>query len=480
MKNFDFDVTTVSGKTVPRNRCRYINKQYYEINVDCFFMEDDRWHRINNGKIAIDFETNRYVLIERTNLREGIVAINPDGTTQMGFFSPNIAKNVTFNNYHCLSEDILQDIPVIEKISSGELYSKNFKNFTKSDLLKFSNKGIGNRYSFRLAYSASDQLDYFTDLYERYNKTPKHIICRFSKELGNTSFGFEIETSNGFIPEHKVSKVGLIPLRDGSLRHDGLEPFEFTTIPLRGNEGINNMIDIMELIKKYTEISHQCALHVHIGGYTQSEEYVVGFHRLLLRIQDEIYSMFPSNYMFTSENGFKQKDYCSPIKNIRLNMQDSPKNNFLKIYDHLSEGNGSFKGFGVTNHPLDRENRQKWNLHARYRIANLIPFIWGKSGTVEWRCHPPTQNSVKILNWLFIVNGIQKFVEKHVTELSKGCALDSFSLLYIMKDVYSPELADKLINYIEWRKEYMKNMDRIGDEELKNDLAPIAPHMSVL
>ena len=79
MKNSkDFLVTTVSGDEIPRNKCRYISKQYYQIKKDCFFMPDSRWHRLNNGKIEYDHEVSTYVLIDRANLTEGIVGVDSD------------------------------------------------------------------------------------------------------------------------------------------------------------------------------------------------------------------------------------------------------------------------------------------------------------------------------------------------------------------------------------------------------------------
>ena len=56
-------VETISGNVVPRNKCRRINGNYYEINKDCFLMTDGKYHRIDNGKIEFDHETNKYVLI---------------------------------------------------------------------------------------------------------------------------------------------------------------------------------------------------------------------------------------------------------------------------------------------------------------------------------------------------------------------------------------------------------------------------------
>lgn len=290
----------------------------------------------------------------------------------------------------------------------------------------------------------------------------------------------EFETSNGFIPERKLYKNGLIPLRDGSLEHDGFRPFEFTTVPLSGDRGINTVKDISELLKKYTEISSNCSLHIHIGGYKPSYEYVVGLYRLMHKIQDEIFTLFPSNYKYTSENGFKAKDYCPPLKAIRLLKGSTPEENFTRIYDYYCEGYEPFKGFGVTNHPSDRGNQRKWGVRSRYYLLNIVPFIWGNSGTLEWRCHLPTQNIDKIINWLFISNGVLKYVEKYANALADFMPLTNVDLNHIMMDVYSAHLASKLINYTDWRKDYMQSIDPRGEKEIVNDLEPIPANCRIL
>ena len=471
----EFTVTTVSGNVVPRSRCRFIKKEYYEMNVDCFFMSDSHWHRINNGQIAFDNETQKWVLIEDVYLHDGVIGIDKNNEPIYGKFSPNPLKNVKMNGTMCISDDIPIGLGMVEELATGDYWSpaklgKGFNN----------RKAIGSRYSFDLSYSAGPKIKSFTESYEDgYKMKPLYTIKpKFSHELGSTSFGFEVETADGMIAERHCYRNGLIPLRDGSLRHDGIEPFEYTTIPLSGEKGLYTMLDVCDLLNKYTEIGKMCALHLHIGGYKQSKEFVVALHRVMLRIQDEIFEMFPSNYKYTSENGFKAKDYCVPIKNIRLLKSNTVDQNFEVLYNFYSGGNGSFKGFGACNHPLDRENRQKWQISQRYYLENIVPFIWGGSGTVEWRCHVPTKNPHKMLNWLYICNAIMAYVEKNKDDIANWGDLRSVNLEHIMKSVYSEACATELIGYVEWRKNYMKDMDAHGDKELEEDL--LTPPYSVL
>ena len=113
-----------------------------------------------------------------------------------------------------------------------------------------------------------------------------------------------------------------------------------------------------------------------------------------------------------------------------------------------------------------------------YKICNCIPLIWGKSSTCEWRVHTPTQNIHKVLNWLFICNAIEKYAYDNQDEIANFSDLRNLTLESVLKSVYSPDLASILINYIQWRKDYMLQNDATGSQELADDL--VDPPFSVL
>ena len=45
-------IITFDGTPAVRTNCRKIKNEFYEINRQCFKMSDDKWHRINNGKVV--------------------------------------------------------------------------------------------------------------------------------------------------------------------------------------------------------------------------------------------------------------------------------------------------------------------------------------------------------------------------------------------------------------------------------------------
>ena len=471
-------VETVSGNRVARSKCRRINDKYYEINKECFLMSDGKYHRIDNGKIEFDHETNKYVLISEVDLIEGYVGVDSEGKPKMGYFSPNEVKNVSVVNFSipssikCISEDVAHKCGFEEDLGNGT-FVYDFSMLSPKERKAIKTKRISGKYTFPIDYGAAPLISEF-DIYHKQYYTTDRKLPSVVKELGKTTYGIELESYDGFIPERFLKKYGLIALRDGSLRHNDIKPYEYTTIPLKGELGINTLIDIVKVYSKYTTISDNCALHIHLGNFPRTKEYTVAIYRLMLLIQEELYSIFPKVYRDTSMYGFKQKNYCAPLKDLGFVNTKDFDINFDKIYNYYVDGaDESFRGFGAVNHPYDRDSHRKWNIRLRYKNCNLINLIWGSAGTIEYRLHPPTQNVHKIVNWLFIVNAINKFAELNVKDLSNFSFKfeeGSVTLNGIMQAVYSKELASTLINYIDFRKQYMEINDVAGYVELAEDL----------
>ena len=144
------------------------------------------------------------------------------------------------------------------------------------------------------------------------------------------------------------------------------------------------------------------------------------------------------------------------------------------IYKILSAG--YYKTFGgdfTLNHPSDSGDQQKWNIEYRYYWFNLINMMFKNHGkTIEFRIHTPTHNADKIYAWLLITSAILKYAEENIPEvLDRDRAYD---LSYIIKkSEYPLELQTILLEYINWRESFCKEMDRVGDyagiSEIIND-----------
>ena len=448
-------VDTFDGSKAIKGHCKFIKGEYYEINKQCFLMPDGKWHRINNGFIEFDHKYEVWRLKGETpNFYEGVVDGSPENP-KLGFFS--VDGNELFLYYRGRSLPILKDslvkkLDLVEDISSGKYYTKEEAKTTKNYIGK------------KKVYSYNMKLDYNSETTMKFHLSKfreeglRGFLDFHSEELDGITYGMEIETWNGTINQRHLHKVGLIPLMDGSLRHDGFMAYEYATIPLSGGEGLYTLKNAFDILQRYTTISKMCSLHLHIGGYKRSKEFVLSTYSTIKALENEIYSLFPAFYEDTSN--FKQKNYCGHLPNFNL-VEDTNKS-FDTFYTYMSCGL-PFEDWGG-NHPNDANNNHKWDINTRYFITNFVPFMWGNRGTIEFRVHPPTLNPVKAISWLFIANAILRFANLHKNNWYK-IYKSKLSLSDIFDTVYNPELTTYLNNYISYLKERRKVYDSIGDSE---------------
>lgn len=483
-KNLKFKtVKTVTGETEYRRNCRKIRNAYYVIGKDCVEV-NNRWYLTSSKLITRDYETGEYVLLKDTPLVYGIVKIESSGEPVFGYFSENKFKNVFVNvkNYgtvKCYNENILKEGGFTENISDGVW--RFSKNLSPSDLVKlrrinsqkvFTNKG----------YNIEDNAAEFQEKIEMFEKYPLKITpsaMRYGKLLGKTSFGCELETSKGFVPEHLQYQTGLIICRDGSI-----DNAEYVTIPMRGAKGLMNLKRIGEILSERTLIDIKCAFHIHLGTLPTDRLFIVALYALAMAIQDEIFKMFP--YYKTEPQGIKKRNYNQKLKKIGIR-RISPKTTkqefteyvddaYYRIFTWLNDGTPPDNNFNRVNH--HHRQTAKWNRKERYFWINFMNMFFSERKTIEFRLHQPTRNSQKMINWLFICNAIVKYAETNAKKILMG---ESSITLEEVVNWYKEEIGNKeacflseyLNAYINDRKTYFlrdyKNNDYLSLDEMNTD-----------
>ncbi len=256
--------------------------------------------------------------------------------------------------------------------------------------------------------------------------------------LRKYSFGLEIETANGIIPEFRCKELGLIPLRDGSITGH-----EYTTIPMYGSDGVNLLVNQMAEIKERCSIDRNCSVHIHFGNYSLDESKILNLYNLCYLLQNEIGAMFPY-YIYNSGN-YKSngKDYCKKLPSRQTSIK--------QLYTYLADGNASWQGSFTEAHPSDPRRDRKWEIHQRYYYVNFINMLFGNGAkTVEFRIHSATTNSDKLVNWLYICMAILNYAENNLISETP------MTLSEILEFSYSDKTVNILNDYIEVRKQYHK------------------------
>ena len=450
-------VKTISGKEIERKLCIKIGEDFYEKNVDCVSI-DGRWFRKSNPKIYLNSVRNRYMKITEHTVA-GICGYEPkDNSYIMGKFEVEFEEHYVIKtkrgSYYCATKEIFDSIPKVWKKSEGlfiDLEVAVYNAYSKSN----DYPGTNYIYDFDRLYNSEklipifskvDNSKYTENLLDKINTANKSFEL-----IDKYSFGLEFETCDGILPVHTCKQLGLIPLRDGSIRGH-----EYTTIPMKGADGINLLMNQIDALKSSCSIDKECSLHVHFGGFELSEKNVINLYNILYYLQDEIGGLF-HNYIFnTGYYKASNKDYCKKFPHKIKQISE--------LYEYLSDGNSDWRGDFYEPHPLNPRNDQKWNNNKRYYFVNLINLLFGKGAkTVEFRLHTPTLNYTKVINWLFICMGILKYAEDYNGDIDK---LSDITLSDVILSSYKddPSTLEIINGYILKRTEYAsRNLRVFGD-----------------
>ena len=466
-------VITIKGEELPISQCRKFNKLYYklgDINIqnsgDCYLI-NGKCYREETGLIVYNYSIKEYVILN-DNLLQGVVDV-ADGNLIIGYFNNNTKySKITDKNgkSHWLYnvEIFNNNKEYRECLSTGNFYHISTLQAWKFNKIEFPNKN----YKYSLPYDSKGIIGNNLKNYnENYNPEISQNIKNYAPLLENLSFGLEFETTKGHIPDRVLNQYGLIPLRDGSI-----SGIEYVTVPMEGEKGLQCTADILKELKKRTSYSDEtCSLHLHLGNIPRTKEFILAFFKVGMKIQDEMFQMFPLYKKYNYH--IKNKNYSAPLPTFEILSQLDPiidsrniDENFGILYKYLSMGQ-EFKSVGnnlenVLSHPADPNGNQKWLVKCRYFLYNLVPLIFGNKQTIEFRIHTPTYDVNKILPFIFMNSLIVNFVIRNQKLiLNRKNFINSYSLLdilYMQIDQYDipnrNTFKDLMYSYIEVRKNY--------------------------
>ena len=271
----------------------------------------------------------------------------------------------------------------------------------------------------------------------------ENIQFNYIDELPYT-FGLEFETAGGFLPQHRLYELGLIPLRDGSI-----SGIEFSTVVLQGNLGLNLLKQQIENLNKHTIFDKDCSLHVHLGNFDLNGDVLLAVNNLFFGcgMNDFLPPLTFETHQYKTNT---EKNYCE---------FNNPFRTFDEMYSFLV--GRQFYGDLFQPHPKDMSGTRKWNIKQRYKAVNFINALcYDSPKTIEFRMLRPTYNFDKILGWLFIYGALIKYAELN----SKSSKIYyRIKLPTIIKSVYSKKLADILLKFLDLLLESVSAQTMTGD-----------------
>lgn len=303
------------------------------------------------------------------------------------------------------------------------------------------------------------------------NKLPSHEVDRLVARFVPYMYGIEHETIKGFIAEERLPKVGLLPLRDGSLELGGgsLAGIEYTTIPMQGEMGLRLLREQCRLLTKHCEVNNKCALHIHLSGFPLKWAYVMNLYQLCYTLQDEMYSLFPLYKIDSVGVIGASKNYTAPLMKFA-----GPKDLFKYLSGNMDDERAALEGMSfnstsnvkkisLSKHP---QGDQKWNRPGRYHWANFEPIVFSGPQTFEMRLHTPTTNYTKIVSWLLICSALLKYAEKW--QPGEKVTLQDVLKAHFLSVKDGEPLYDFLQGYINLRKSWYEGQK---DPQAKLEIA---------
>ena len=299
-----------------------------------------------------------------------------------------------------------------------------------------------------------DKFPYNLDRYNYNAKREEHlfkdkqiisnlITFKYINELPFT-FGLEFETAGGYLPQHSLYELGLIPLRDGSI-----SGIEFATVVLQGNLGLNLLKKQIEVLDAHTIFDKDCSLHVHLGNFKLDGKTLLTLNNIFHR--SNICNFVPPfTFDTTKYKTNTNKNYCE---------YNTLFDSFENMYRYLV--GKSFYGSFTQPHPKDIEGTRKWNIKSRYSAINFINSLCYKGPkTIEFRMMRPTYNFNKILGWLFIYGAFIKYAEmnNNVSFIRRSVSIEN-----IVQSVYSDVLAEILIDFLRLSKLVLEAQTSVHD-----------------
>lgn len=293
------------------------------------------------------------------------------------------------------------------------------------------------------------------------------------------TFGAEIETSGGYLPNYLDKDLNYEAVHDGSLRDENgnVNGGEYVTGVLIGDSGFLQLKRLCNELTKRCTVNYKCGVHIHIGNINFNKDFIVHLYKLCLDIENELFKMLPESR--------RNNEYCRPLKKFNFNslitkdcieyrmaVDNIYSNLFCYIAhsDHADPARSNKK----TQHPLG--NKCGYNHStARYCWLNLVPAMFDTRGngkyTVEIRSHSGTTSYTKIKNWTLITMAIMSFAENEQEFIRNN----KVTLANVIQAAF-PKKASSLLNYIKDRTDlFSKNSNEqefldYTEHEINNQL----------
>lgn len=444
------NVVTYDGTIHPRERCRKIGERYYLIgditkkdSGQCYLIDGVYYKHVNeSSSVQWNYTKNIYTN-NLSNLVYGYVNKNEKGYFEYDKLNSVMGVDEGGNVMHIMNIDNLPNgfsidyVDGMFKPKSQQVMSKPVSSDRSKPVYRYLNSSY-------YGFGEDPATEIVKETYQRYiNENVKPSI--FDKFFFRYTYGLEIETDAGWLPEPYYFRHGALPLKDGSIFGT-----EVTTFPYNQNRMFNNLATLMKMLAKYTKASFNTSLHVNIGNIRNTPEFRVAIWILYCRLQNEIESFIPMykrDQRFFNDKRGRGKDHCRFQESLDVVRRYTDIRSEIPLADAKIR---KFLNEGSTSSEFVKDGAAKWDQRTRYYALNMLPayFVKNNNPRIEFRVHGGTVNPIKTICWTLICGAMVKYAEERFTNI-----LEAKEKIYL-SDVIEYSFNDKteegrfLVNYL--------------------------------
>jgi hypothetical protein len=287
------------------------------------------------------------------------------------------------------------------------------------------------------------------------------IISKTSKLTGGMkyTFGLEVETSQGLLPNALAESLPANIVGDRSIGAG-----EYVSPVLHGDEGIQYVKDMCEMLATHTLVDDRCGIHVHVGGMDGikgvaegdfDRHFAINAIKLGCQIEPELYLSCPESRKPTLK-------HCHSIMRW-ADIDDKNWREYLGAYVFGPEESWktpwSFEAYRYGEEGMRRTNKVDTWCGGRYKWLNLVHVLTKSSfNTCELRIFPGSTNFEKIYNYILTSMAFVWFVENKANRIVKGDV--TFEEMLTAPFTKTPEIGEQLVSFYQARtKRFNRSLD---------------------
>ena len=410
---------------------------YYALKTDNNVLKDDY---VDGDYI---FKDDRIVFLKSI---KGDKAITGNTHFINAEYCPRLtSKKFGINNIAVINIELLDP-----KLFTENVYRGHF--FDTDEKFPVSETNIKNITKYETYRNFTEGLNSLTQSFKLGKRSPSFTIS----EGIQYTFGVELEVYRGYLPawKAKTDQLNITCVRDGSI-NSGDGGAEYVTGVMTGDTGFKHLQEICLELSKRTRVDYTCGVHVHLGGFDFTNQFLVNSYILCLLLEKQIFEFLPESR--------RNNRYCRRLKDLKLKVAlDNSKDNlelqesYNNLFRYISvNGVAPGKDYNKSRqHPLGAKCHYDQST-PRYCWINYVPAVFNtrnniKGYSLELRNHSGTTNFTKIKNWILLFMAICSFTERYPNRIVKGITVEE-----ILTAIY-PKKHKSLIFYFNNRKELFK------------------------